>query len=83
MHLEILVVIFPSLIMWVREALRKLLRTGEILGDTYMKKPSMSPKLVTKLCSKMEVYGNHFRCDNGSLASMVSYDCDVASILSA
>ena len=31
----------------------------------------------------MEVYGNHYRCDDGSSARMVGYDCGVASILSA
>ena len=63
--------------------MRKLGKTGQIVGDTNMKRLSVPPKLVTKLHSKMKAYGNHFRCDNGSSAGMVSYECGVASILSA
>ena len=37
-HLETPVVIFPSLSVWVREAMRKLGRTGEVVGDIDMKK---------------------------------------------
>ena len=83
MHPEIPVVVFPSLAVWVRESVRKLGRRGELGGDADMKKLSVPPKLVTKLYSRMEAYGNHFRCDDGSSGGMVSYDCGVASILSA
>ena len=31
----------------------------------------------------MEAYGNYFRCNDGSSAEMVSFDCGVISILSA
>jgi hypothetical protein len=49
-------------------------RRGEELGDADMKKLSVSPKLVTKLYSRMQAYGNHYRCDDGSSAGMVSYE---------
>ena len=75
--------VFPSLAVWVRESVRGLGRRGELGGDSDMKRLSVPPKLVTKLYSRMEAYGNHYRCDDGSSAGMVSYDCGVASILSA
>ena len=75
--------VFPSLAVWMRESVRRLGRRGELGGDADMKKLSVPPKLVTKLYSRMEAYGNHYRCDDGSSAGMVSYDCGVASILSA
>ena len=58
-------------------------KKGRTWGDVDMKKLSVPLKLVTKLYSRMEAYGNHFRCDDGSSVGMVSYDCGVAFILSA
>ena len=80
-HLQTPLEPFPTLSIWMREAVRKLGRGGEDLGDADMKKLSVPPKLVTKLYSRMQAYGNHYRCDDGSSAGMVSYDCGVASIL--
>jgi hypothetical protein len=80
-HLETTLDTFPSLAIWMREAVRDVERRGEELGDADMKKLSVPPKLVTKLYSRMQAYGNHYRCDDGSSAGMVSYDCGVASIL--
>ena len=58
-------------------------KNGRSCGGYRYEKTLTAPKLVTKLYSRMEAYGNHFRCDNGSSARMVSDDCGVASILSA
>lgn len=82
-HPDLPSAVFPSLAVWVREAVRKLGRNRELGGDVDLKKLSVPPKLITKLYSRMEAYGNHFRCDDGTSAGMVSYDCGVASILSA
>ena len=58
-------------------------KKGKIYGR-YKYEKILSPSiLVTKLCSRMKAYENHYRCNDGSLARMVSYDCGVASILSA
>jgi hypothetical protein len=73
-HLETTLDTFPSLAIWMREAVRDVGRRGEELGDADMKKLSVSPKLVTKLYSRMQAYGNHYRCDDGSSAGMVSYE---------
>ena len=72
---------FPTLAVWIREAVRETVGRGEGLGDADMRKLSVPPKLVSKLYSRMQAYGNHYRCDDGSSAGLVSYDCGVASIL--
>ena len=72
---------FPSLAVWIREVVRKIAGQGEGLGDVDMRKLSVPPKLVSKLYSRMQAYGNHYRCDDETSAGMVSYDCGVASIL--
>lgn len=74
---------FPTLTVWMREAVRDMARREVMMADADMKKLSMAPKLVTKLYSRMTAYGNHFRCDDGTSDGMVTFDCGVASILIA
>jgi hypothetical protein len=62
---------------------RRMRGKDDLGEDPDVKKLSVPPKLVTKLYSRMDAYGNHFRCDDGSSARMVSFNCGVASILSA
>jgi hypothetical protein len=72
---------FPTLTVWIREVVQKVVGRGEGLGDANMRKLSMPPKLVSKLYSKMQAYEDHYVCDDGSSAGLVGYDCGVASIL--
>ena len=48
---------FPTLVVWIKEAMRQMGRRHEVMVDVDMRKLSVPPKLVSKVYSRMEAYG--------------------------
>lgn len=83
MYLKAPIAISSSLYVWVKEVVHKLGKLREVYDRHKYEKILVPPKLVSKLYSKIEAYINHYKCDDGPWIRTVSYDCGVASLLSA